>query len=84
MNSRCLSSPGDSEPREARPHRRDIMRAGVKLAFVPPIVSTFHASQAYAANYSCYGLGHSCDTSEDPERCCPGLDCTGPQPKTCK
>ena len=60
------------------------MRAGAKLAFVSPIISTFYASQAYAANYSCYGVGHLCDTSVDPEPCCPGLSCTGPQPKTCK
>ena len=71
------------------PDRRAVVRGGVKLVFVAPIVSTFFASQAYAANYSCYGVGHEClgdGTYEDgnAEECCPGLECTGPPPKTCK
>ena len=65
--------------------RREALRGGARLAFTAPLVSTFFANQAYAANYSCYGLGHLCEDIEtDPEPCCAGLQCTGPPPKTCK
>jgi hypothetical protein len=59
------------------------VRDGLKLAFVPPLLSTFFAKDAIAAgsNHSCYGPGHSCESNA--EDCCPGLNCTGPQPKTC-
>ncbi len=68
------------------PTRREIVSKGAKLAFAAPIISTFWASQAYATNYSCYGVGHLCitPTPENEEPCCPGLNCTGPDPKTCK
>lgn len=68
------------------PTRREVVRKGAKLAFAAPIISTFYASQAYAANYSCYALGHSCviPNVDNWEPCCPGLNCTGPSPKTCK
>ena len=66
--------------------RREVIRRGSNLAFTAPIISTFYASQAYAGNYSCYGDGHPCitPTEDNLEPCCPGLNCTGPNPKTCK
>lgn len=68
------------------PTRREMVRKGAKLAFAVPIISTFYASQAYAANYSCYGLGHSCTDPTPPneEPCCAGLSCLGGGPKTCQ
>lgn len=54
--------------------RREVIRRGSKLAFAAPIISTFYASQAYAANYSCYAEGHSC---EGMEPCCGDLSCNG-------
>ena len=64
----------------ALPSRRAIVTGGVKLAFVAPVLSTFFASQAYAANYSCYPLGHTCDTVSEGKRqqCCGALTCKGP------
>ena len=59
-------------PGEERPGRRAVLRKGAKLAFVAPAVSTFFASQAYAANYSCYPAGHVCPGDES---CCAGLAC---------
>ncbi len=63
-----------------------MVRKGAKVAFAAPIISTFYASQAYAAHYSCYGLGHSCTdpTPANEEPCCPGLSCLGGGPKTCQ
>ena len=54
--------------------RREVIRRGSKLAFAAPIISTFYASQAYAANYSCYAEGHSCQGAEP---CCADLSCNG-------
>ncbi len=54
--------------------RRDVIRRGSKLAFTAPIISTFYASQAYAANYSCYAEGHTCAGAEP---CCSDLYCRG-------
>lgn len=56
--------------------RREVMRAGVKLAFVAPVITTFAARQALAAGsvQSCYPLGHPCG-GERLEDCCPGLNC---------
>lgn len=54
------------------PTRRELVRHGARLAFVAPAVSTFFASQAYAANYSCYAAGHACPGDE---ACCAGLTC---------
>lgn len=51
--------------------RRDVVRQGVKLAFVAPILSTFFARDAYAAGYSCYPAGQSCD-GNSKEPCCGG------------
>lgn len=51
--------------------RRDVMRHGVRLAFVAPAISTFLAHEAYAANYSCYPTGHACGTGHN-EPCCTG------------
>lgn len=62
----------ESGPRQHS--RRDVIRRGSKLAFTAPIISTFYASQAYAANYSCYAEGHSC---EGAEPCCGDLSCNG-------
>lgn len=62
--------------------RRDLVRHGVKLAFVAPVISTFFACDVYAANYSCYPTGHACTgpSGTDPEDCCSGtcsaLTCT--------
>lgn len=52
--------------------RREVLRHGGKLAFTVPIISTFYASQAYAANYSCYAEGHTCVGAEP---CCGDLSC---------
>jgi len=51
--------------------RRDVVRHGVKLAFVAPVLSTFFARDAYAASYSCYPAGHACDAPRN-EPCCSG------------
>jgi hypothetical protein len=57
--------------------RRGIVRAGIKLAFVAPVVSTFLAEDAMAvgSNHSCYPAGHACGGAT-LESCCPGLTCT--------
>ncbi len=71
----------------ARGHsRRAVVREGMKLAFVAPVLTTFFASDAKAAgsNHSCYPVGHECAGTHIAEGCCPGLNCTGPPPKTCK
>lgn len=51
--------------------RRDLMRRGVKLAFVAPLVLTFSARDAMAAgsNHSCYPAGQPCPGEEE---CCNG------------
>ena len=54
--------------------RRDVLERGAKLAWVAPVVATFHASEAYATNYSCYAEGHACAGAEP---CCEGLSCNG-------
>ena len=54
--------------------RREVVRSGIKLAFVVPVVSTFLAANAYAARYSCYPVGHACDATTEP--CC-GTACPG-------
>ncbi len=62
----------DLQPRSdaARGHsRRDVVRSGVKLAFVAPVLSTFFAKDAYAATYSCYFAGHTCG-GVNQEDCC--------------
>jgi hypothetical protein len=71
--------------------RRDVIRCGARAAWITPVVLTFTARDAVAAgsNHSCYPEGHTCiegGTIEDgnAEPCCPGLNCTGPPPKTCK
>ena len=67
-----IAEPNDSPV--AGSTRRDVLRQGAKLAWVAPVVSTFYASQAYAANYSCYAAGHACPGNET---CCAGLMCNG-------
>jgi len=52
--------------------RRDVVRTGVKLAFVAPVLSTFFAKDAYAASYSCYPAGHLCG-GPGQEGCCTGV-----------
>lgn len=86
---RCLSPIAESgvddvRPGEAMPSRRDVVRGGVKLAFVAPVISTFFAQQAYAG-YSCYPLGHDCDAASETKRqaCCDALVCDG-DPGTCQ
>ncbi len=59
-------------PSEQNADRREVLRAGAKLLWVAPVLSTFFASQVYAANYSCYPAGHACPGQES---CCTGLDC---------
>ncbi len=51
--------------------RREVVRTGVKLAFVAPVLSTFFAKDAYAAEYSCYGAGKACGGAGQ-EDCCDG------------
>jgi hypothetical protein len=65
--------------------RRDVMRKGVRLAFITPVLVTFFAGDARAAgsNHSCYPEGHVCNTGSDQEPCCPGLSCTA-EPGTCQ
>ena len=70
----------DGSTARHRPTRRSVVRAGVKLAFVAPVVSTFFASQAYAVNYSCYPAGHLCDSGgSNAEPCCNGACLVGPE-----
>lgn len=73
------------------PTRRTVIRGGAKAMWITPLILTFTAQDAVAAgsNHSCYPEGHLCigdgtigDGNAEP--CCPGLDCTGPPPKTCK
>lgn len=61
-------------PDQSLRSRREVLRHGGKLAFAAPILSTFYASQAYAANYSCYAEGHTCAGAEP---CCGDLSCNG-------
>ena len=69
--------PGDSG-KSAGATRRELMRRGVKLAFIAPVVTTFFAQEAYAAgsNHSCYPTGHACDVGGEKEECCSGV-CVG-------
>lgn len=62
-------SPGESRGLT----RRELVRRGVKLAFIAPVVTTFFAQEAYAAgsNHSCYPTGHACGGGEK-EDCCSG------------
>ena len=68
------------------PTRRGLVREGLKLAFIAPVISTFFAREAYAANYSCYPAGHVCSPPgfNPPEACCPGLVCVGGPGGTCQ
>ncbi len=65
--------------------RRDMVWRGAKVVFVAPVISTFFASQAYAANYSCYPEGHTCDAVSETKRqqCCGDLTCSG-DPGVCE
>lgn len=48
--------------------RRDLIRGGVKLAFVVPVISTFFASDAVAGTQvTCRSPGHTCTVDSD---CC--------------
>ena len=55
------------------PGRREVVRQGIKLAFVAPVLSTFFAKDAIAAGSgaSCYPNGQDCGSDE---ACCSG-DC---------
>jgi hypothetical protein len=64
------SAPEETESGDLR-SRREVVRRGVKIAFVAPVISTFLATDAYAANYSCYPAGQDCSVSSD-EPCCNG------------
>lgn len=86
QTNRSEPAPGRGPRRDPVLHtRRDVVRRGVKLAFVAPVVSTLFANQAYAANYSCYPLGHACDAASEAKRqqCCGPLTCDG-DPGTCQ
>lgn len=64
--------------------RREVVRQGIRLAFIAPVISTFFARDAYADNYSCYQQGQVCNNdNSDPEPCCAGLTCNG-LPGTCE
>ena len=48
--------------------RRDLMRGGVKLVFVVPVISTFFAADAVAGTQvTCRSPGHTCTADSD---CC--------------
>ena len=60
------------DARQGQGHtRREVVRAGVKLVFVAPVLSTFFASDALAAGSggSCYPNGQACGTND---ACCSG------------
>jgi hypothetical protein len=59
------------------PTRRDMVRRGVRLVFVAPVLSTILASDVYAAasRFSCYPTGHVCSAASQ-ENCCNGA-CPG-------
>lgn len=67
------STPDNCAPAGPFHSRRAVVRQGVKLEFVAPILSTFFAREAYAGNYSCYPAGHACP---GVELCCSGV-CNG-------
>ena len=80
----CGANQDPDRPVDSRRTRREVVRQGIKLAFVAPVISTFFARDAYADNYSCYTQGHVCNNdSSDPEDCCAGLTCNG-LPGTCE
>jgi len=56
--------------------RRDVVRAGIKLAFIAPVISTFFAQDAMAYVQSCYPAGQACGGAT-LEPCCNGLNCVG-------
>ena len=74
--SRGESSPAETSQEACMHSRRDVVRQGVKLAFVAPVLSTFFARDAVAAgsNHSCYPIGQACGAHE--EDCCSG-NCDG-------
>lgn len=77
-----LRAPGfddeSGDRRNARRSRREIIRGGIKLAFIAPVITTFLASEARAAasRQSCYPTGHVCDLPGQQEPCCNGA-CVG-------
>jgi len=72
--SRSESSPADISREGCMHSRRDVVRQGMKLAFVAPVLSTFFARDAVAAgsNHSCYPDGHACGGGGQQELCCSG------------
>jgi hypothetical protein len=70
---------GGGERRDALRSRRDIIRQGIRLAFIAPVVTTFLASEAHAAasRQSCYPTGHVCDLPGQQEPCCNGACVAG-------
>ncbi len=67
--------------------RREVLKKGIKLAFVAPVISTFFAQDAMAYVHSCYPTGHDCSpSSHNAEPCCNGLICTpqGAGPPRCQ
>ncbi len=60
--------------------RRAVVRHGVKLAFIAPVLTTFFASEARAFGasfHSCYPEDHACDFYSEQKRqsCCGTLVC---------
>ncbi len=51
--------------------RRELVRGGIRLVFIAPVLSTFFAHDAHAAGsrHSCYPTGHACPGAEP---CCNG------------
>ncbi len=85
-NDKKSQSPASGEDSEAmrernedfaeapmNPGRREVVRKGLKIAFVAPLISTFFAQDAQAYSLSCYPNGHACPGAEP---CCNGLTCT--------
>ena len=71
-------APLETDPRAPKFHsRREVVRRGVKLAFMAPVISTFFAADAQAAgsNHSCYPTGQACNGASE-EGCCDGA-CSG-------
>ena len=71
-----IGSSGKSGTPQTLHSRRKVVREGLKLVFVAPMLTTFFARDALAAgsNHSCYPAGHACGGAT-LEECCPGLTC---------
>ena len=78
VNEPAARPDAPEQPDISRPARRDIVRHGIKLVFVAPVISTFFVREAQAvpSAASCKPAGSPCPLPGlDPE-CCSG-NCTG-------